>query len=104
MSIDNASNITIGPADGTISSWGTVQIKVSLKTKHGVRFVTADPPSEAGKHITLFNEHSKDIKNIVIYYLSDSGEFKQTKVATVVAGTSFSTSVDAATGTFLVMW
>lgn len=104
MSIDNVSNITIGPADGTISSWGIDQIKVSLKTKHGVRFVTADPPSEVGKHIALFNEYSESIKNIVVYYLSDSGEFKQTKVATVAAGTSFSTSVDAAIGTFLVMW
>lgn len=76
LSIDSVSGITIGPPDGEITTWGIVQTRVDLKSKHGIRLVTTDSPAEKGKDIALSNKTDESIGRILIYYWDETAGFK----------------------------
>lgn len=104
VAVDILSRLMVGPPDGNVTISFVTYTRVSLMSRHGVRFVTTDWPAQASRAIALRNDWDDRIERIVIYYWHETEGFKLWAANGLMSGTSVVTPVISTNSTWLIMW
>ena len=105
VAVDILSRLMIGPPDGNVTIDFITYTRVSLMSRHGVRFVTTDWPAQGSRLIALRNDWDDQIERIVMYFwFVSSGEFKAWSTNALASGSSVATPAVATASTCLIMW